>query len=111
MLENGTLLTVTDENFATEIEGSKGLAMVDFWAVWCGPCRRLGPVLEELAAQYAGRLKVVKVDAERDPQLAQRYRVMSMPTVLGFRGGQPVAQMVGFGGRRRVEKLFEELVA
>jgi len=83
--------------------------VVEFTARWCAPCRRLVPLLDELARRHAGRVRVVVVDVEATPDLAQAYRVSAMPTLLGFRGGQVVAQQVGFGGRAAVERLFDEL--
>ena len=75
----------------------------------CAPCRRLAPILHHLAGRYAGRVAVVVVDVEASPDLAQAYRVTSMPTLLGFRGGAVVAQQVGFSSRAAVERLFQEL--
>ncbi len=83
----------TDENFSTE--AGDGLVLVDFWAPWCMPCRVVGPVIEELAGEYAGSVKVGKLNVDDNLQTAQSYRVMSIPTVILFKDGQPVEQVVG----------------
>jgi len=74
---------------------SKGLVLVDFWATWCGPCRMLAPVIERLADRYDGSVKVCKVDIDEEPSLAERFGVMSIPTVMVFKDGRQVAQTVG----------------
>lgn len=76
--------------------GEKGLAMVDFWASWCGPCRMLAPTIEELAGQYAGRVTVGKVDVDQEGELAARFGVMSIPTVIFFKDGKEIDRKVGF---------------
>ena len=81
-------VTVTDENFAEEIEGSSGLAVVDFWAEWCGPCRIVAPILDELASEYSDTLKVGKLDVDANPQTAMRFNVRSIPSILFFKDGQ-----------------------
>lgn len=83
----------TDSNFASET--GKGLVLVDFWAPWCGPCRMVGPVIEELAGEYTGKVKVGKLNVDDNMRVAQEFRVMSIPTVMLFKDGQPVEVMVG----------------
>jgi thioredoxin 1 len=107
MLENGSLLNVTDDNFATEIEGADGLSMVDFWAVWCGPCRIIGPIVEDLAKEYDGRVKVAKLDVDSNQRTAARYNVRSIPTILFFKGGKLVDTVVGAVPRPALEKKIQ----
>ena len=85
--------------------------VVKFTAAYCGPCRQLSPVLSSLAADYAGRVRVVTVDIEEQPGLAQEYGVRSVPTLLAFRGGRVVGQQVGYSSPRRVLELFSELAS
>jgi thioredoxin len=86
---------VTDETFATEVLGSDVPVLVDFWAEWCPPCHRITPVLDELAAEYAGKARIVKIDADANPRAVRAYGVMAMPTLCMFRDGVLVSQVVG----------------
>lgn len=86
---------VTDDEFASEIEGHQGLAMVDFWAEWCAPCRFIAPVVEQLAQEYEGRVKVAKLDVDANQRTAMRFNVRSIPTVLFFKNGKHVDTVVG----------------
>jgi thioredoxin 1 len=86
---------VSDADFAQEIEQHEGLAMVDFWAAWCGPCQIVAPTVEQLAQEYAGRLKVAKLDVDQSPQTAMKFRVRSIPSILFFKRGQLVDAVVG----------------
>src|SRR5688572_24299341 len=82
MSENGATITVTDENFATSIEGADGLAMVDFWAAWCAPCRMVAPIVEQIASEYQGKLTVGKLDVDSNQRTASRFNVRSIPSLL-----------------------------
>ena len=86
---------ISSSQFATEVEGADVPVLVDFFATWCGPCKMLAPTLDQVAAEVAGRAKVVKVDIDASPDLAQRFGVMSVPTLMVFRGGQVANQAVG----------------
>lgn len=92
-----------------EVAAEPGPVVVDFSAPGCGPCRRLAPLLDELAARYDGRVRVALVDVADAPEIAEVCRIRGTPTLLAFKGGEVVRQMVGFGARAPVEKLFEEL--
>ena len=109
MAENGGKPTeVTDGNFGNEIEGSEGLAMVDFWAAWCGPCRMVAPVVEQLATEYEGRMKVGKLDVDANQQTAMRYNIRSIPSILFFKDGKHVDTVVGAVPKPMLERKIEE---
>ncbi|WP_238015675.1 thioredoxin [Dactylosporangium sp. AC04546] len=99
---------VTDQTFADEVLASDVPVLVDFWAEWCPPCHRIAPVLDELSQEYEGRAKIVKLDADHNPETVRRYGVLSMPTLTVFRGGEVVSQVVG---ARPKSKLKEQLDA
>jgi len=91
----GNAVAVTEQSFDTEVVQSTVPVLVDFWAAWCGPCRAIAPAVEELAQEYAGKLKVVKVDVDENPDVSSRYGVQSIPTLLVFKGGEVVERMIG----------------
>jgi thioredoxin 1 len=102
------LTQVTDADFATEIEQHDGLAMVDFWAVWCGPCQIVAPAVEQLASEYAGRLKVAKLDVDQSPQTPARFGVRSIPSILFFKNGQHVDTVVGAVPKAQLTQKIEK---
>ncbi len=99
-----TPTVVTDETFNQEVLKSDTPTLVDFWAVWCGPCRMVAPVVDEIAREQAGKLKVMKLDVDENQNTAMAYGVMSIPTLILFKNGQPVERIVGFRPKSDMEK-------
>ena len=97
---------VNDSNFQTEVVNSQTPVLVDFWATWCGPCKMIAPIVEELAKEYDGRLKIGKLDVDANPAVSMQYGIRSIPTLLIFKGGMVVEQIVGAMPKRQlVDKL------
>lgn len=109
-MASANIKELTDANFETEVLKSDVPTLVDFWAVWCGPCKQIAPVVDALADEYKGRLNVAKVDVDHNQVVAQQYGVRSIPTLLIFKGGKVVGQHIGAITRSKLEaKLAEHL--
>jgi len=98
------VVELTETGFETEVRQAPGLVLVDFYAPWCGPCRMLAPLLDQLAAEFAGRIKFAKVNVDHAPALAEDYQITGVPALLLFRNGQPVDQMVGLAAPQTLRK-------
>jgi thioredoxin 1 len=103
--------TVSDTTFEEEIGAATEPVLVDFWAEWCGPCKMIAPVLEEIAEEYAGKLRIVKLNVDDNPQTARRFDVMSIPTLILFQDGQPTKRLVGAKGKSALLGELEEFVS
>lgn len=99
---------VTDANFETEVLKSELPVLVDFWAPWCGPCRALAPVIEEIANDYNGKLKVLKLNTDENPKTAQSYRISGIPSLIVYKNGQPVEQVVGAVPKNTISSAVEK---
>jgi thioredoxin 1 len=102
---------VSDADWETEVLKSDTPVLVDFWAEWCGPCRMVGPIVDEIASEKAGQLKVVKLNVDDNPTTAQRYRVMSIPTLMVFSGGDEKKRIVGARGKSQLLEEVEGVLA
>ena len=102
------VVTITDDNFEEEVNSSEIPVLVDYWATWCGPCKMVGPLVEEIASEFSDKIKVGKLDVDTNQASAARQNVMSIPTLLLFKEGQVVAQHVGTLSKNQLKELVEE---
>ncbi len=108
---SGKYLVATDQNFKKEILESDKVALVDFWAAWCGPCQMLGPVIEELAGDYEGKAVIAKLNVDENPGTASQYGIRSIPSLLVFKNGQVVDQMLGALPKNQIAKKIDEHIS
>ncbi len=109
-MADGTTTKLSDSTFDEEIASSEEPVLVDFWAEWCGPCKMIAPILDEMADEQAGKLKIGKLNVDDNPDIARRFDVMSIPTLILFKDGQPAKRMVGAKGKNQlVQELAEYL--
>jgi thioredoxin 1 len=108
---SGISVEVTDKNFETEVIQSSTPVLVDFWAVWCGPCKMIAPAIEEMASKFSGRVKVAKMDVDSNQATATQYGIRSIPTLLIFKGGKVVDQVVGAVPKAEIEKRLDRALA
>jgi len=111
LAEGAGPIAVTDATFAAEVEGSPVPVLVDIWAPWCGPCRQIAPVVEELAMEFSGRLRVAKLNADENPVTSDRFRIRSIPALLMFKGGREVDRMIGAQPKPEIVRRVERLIA
>jgi thioredoxin 1 len=102
-------LQFTDDNFETEVLKSDVPVLVDFWAEWCGPCQRLAPTIEDLATEFAGKVKIGKLDTDRNQHVAAQYGISSIPTVMIFKGGELVEKIIGLRSKRDYQDLLNRV--
>ncbi|WP_143320299.1 thioredoxin [Clostridium sp. HBUAS56010] len=104
-----SVLTLSQQNFEAEVENSKGIVLVDFWATWCGPCKMFAPIIDEIASENLPDLKVGKVDVDENQDLAGKFKVMSIPTVGFFKDGKLAATSVGVKSKKEILDMIEKL--
>ena len=105
------LLTLTDANFDETLVGADTPVLVDFWAEWCGPCKTIAPILEQIATERAGTIQIAKLNVDDNPDAARRFDVMSIPTLIVFQDGQPVKRMIGAKGKGQLLQELSEFIA
>ena len=104
------LVQVTDQNFETTVAGAERPVLVDFWATWCAPCKALKPVMEELAVEYADQVVVGELDVDANPNIASKFSVLSIPTLILFRGGKPAQRIVGYQPKASLRQKIDAVL-
>jgi thioredoxin 1 len=105
------ILEATTTNWETEVINAQGLVMIDFWAAWCGPCRMISPTVEELAKEYTGKVKVLKLNTDENSEIASRYKIMGIPTIMFFKGGAKLDQIVGVVPKQQLKAKLDSLLS
>jgi thioredoxin 1 len=104
------IVELTIANWDNEVLHANGLVMVDFWAVWCGPCRMVAPTVEEIAKEYAGKIKVGKLNTDENPDIASKYKIMGIPTIMFFKNGQKIDHVVGAVPKSQLKDKINALI-
>jgi thioredoxin 1 len=107
----GHAIKVDSAGWEAQVMKASELVMVDFWAVWCGPCQMVAPIIDELATEYAGKIRVMKLNTDDNPEIAGRYQVMSIPTILFFKNGQLVEKLIGARPKRAFKEVIDSLLS
>lgn len=105
------IVELTVDNWDKEVLQTNSLVMVDFWAAWCGPCRMIAPIVEELAKEYAGKIKVGKLNTDENPDVASKYKIMGIPTIMFFKDGQKIEQIVGIVPKSQIKTKIDAFIA
>ena len=106
-MAGANVLEITDTNFQSEVLGSEQPVLVDFWAPWCGPCRKIAPMIDELATEYSGAVRVGKVNIDDNQQAAMQYGIEAIPTLIVFKGGKPVQRFQGIPAKARLQEALD----
>jgi len=104
------IIEVTTSNWDTEVIKAQGLVMIDFWAAWCGPCRMISPTVEELAKEYSGKIKVLKLNTDENSEIASRYKIMGIPTIMFFKDGNKLDQIVGVVPKQHLKAKIDSFL-
>ena len=107
---SGEIINVTDADFEAQVINADGPVLVDYWAPWCGPCKMIAPVLDELAADYGGKLKICKVDVDANPDIPQKFGIRGIPTLIMFKNGNAEATKVGALSKTQLKDFIEEVI-
>ncbi|HAQ03715.1 MAG: thioredoxin [Acidimicrobiales bacterium] len=107
---SASIINLSAENFESEISSADQPILIDFWAEWCGPCKMIAPILEEIATEQEGVIKIAKVDVDSAPELAQKFEIMSIPTLIVFNDGEPAKRLVGAQGKHQLLEALSEFI-